>query len=391
MKLIFITHPNFTGSQSMPRFAKMLGDGMCDLCHEVDYWKPSPKFFKLSSTPAIKKWLGYIDQYILFPASIKRRLKNSPNDTLFVFTDHALGPWVPIFSSLPHVVHCHDFLAQQSALGLIPENPTSWTGRIYQSYIRRGYSKGKNFISVSEKTINDLHSFIPNPPRRSEMVYNGLNQNFIPMDSTKVRISLSEKLKIDLTKGYLLHVGGNQWYKNRVGVIQIYNAWRSISSLKLPLLLVGAQANLLLEAACRASTFRSDIHLLSGMDDEFVRKAYAGAKLFIFPSLAEGFGWPIAEAMASGCPVITTGEAPMTEVAADAAYLIPKMPTSDLMKADWADLAANKVEEILQLPQSKRNEVVSAGLENAKRFDSKTALNRIEDIYKDILLKSKSA
>ena len=153
---------------------------------------------------------------------------------------------------------------------------------------------------------------------------------------------------------------------------------------------MGPQASSHLRAAYKASPYCSDIHLLCGMDDVFLRKAYAGACLFIFPSLAEGFGWPIAEAMASGCPVITTGEAPMTEVAGNEAYYIPKMPKNSLKKTKWDQDAAIKIEEILQLSQSKRDEVVARGIENAKRFDSEIALNKIEKIYMDILLNSDS-
>ena len=62
------------------------------------------------------------------------------------------------------------------------------------------------------------------------------------------------------------------------------------------------------------------------MPDDLVKMAYVGASLFLFPSLAEGFGWPIAEAMASGCPVITTNKRPMTEVTKGTGRLIEKMP-----------------------------------------------------------------
>src|SRR5690242_18665361 len=139
MRIIFFTHPSFLSHQSMPRFANMLTEGMKKRGHEVEAWAPKPYFFKLPLPTAFKKWLSYIDQYILFPIIIKRRINKRSKDTLFVFTDHALGPWIPLVKDRPHVVHCHDFLAQRSAMGEVPENLTSWSGKQYQAFIRRGY------------------------------------------------------------------------------------------------------------------------------------------------------------------------------------------------------------------------------------------------------------
>lgn len=386
MNIIFFTHPTFLKSQSMPRFAKMLGDGMLTRGHYIEYFTAKPIFYKL---PFMKKWMGYIDQYLLFRFFINRKLKAYSKDTLFVFTDHALGPWIPFVASKPHVIHCHDFMAQESATGAIAENPTGWSGRIYQNYIRRGYSEGRNFIAVSEKTKIDLQKFLSKTGVRIEMVYNGLSPSFRPGNAIAIRQEISMAIGAEIPSGYLLHVGGNQWYKNRKGVIEIYNAWRNISNIQLPLFLVGPKANSNLQASCDSSPYRSDIYLLSGKDDEFVRKAYAGASVFIFPSLAEGFGWPIAEAMASGCPVITTNQAPMTEVSGEAGFLISRMPNESNLRNSWAYESAQKVEAVLSLPDQKRKEIVVKGLENAKRFDSEKALNLIEGIYKEVMLNKK--
>ncbi|MGV3558409.1 glycosyltransferase family 4 protein [Larkinella arboricola] len=385
MRIIFFNHPTFLGSQSMPRFAHMLAEGMRARGHEVESWLPKPGAFRLPVPQGLKKWLGYIDQFILFPNEVRRRLKDCPADTLFVFTDNAQGPWVSLVADRPHVVHCHDFLAQQSALGAISERKTSWSGRQYQAFIHRGYSKGKNFISVSEKTREDLHKHLPSAPVRSEVVYNGLNQSFTLLDSGKARTVLGTKTGIELTAGYLLHVGGNQWYKNRRGVIEIYDAWRELSGLNLPLLMIGIPPGQSVKDRREASVYKSDIHFLSGLDNEAVRLAYAGASVFVFPSLAEGFGWPIAEAMASGCPVVTTDAAPMTEVAGEAGFLIPRQPANEQEATNWAKQAARVVNHVVQLKGAEREKAVKAGLENAKRFNANQALDQIEAIYYSLL------
>src|SRR6478609_376106 len=124
MNIIVFAHPTFLGHQSMPRYANMIEKGMTDRGHSVEIWTASPFFFKLPAPSSLKKWMGYIDQFLLFPIQVKSKLKKNTPNTLYVFSDHALGPWIPLVSKKLHVIHCHDFLAQQSALGQISENST---------------------------------------------------------------------------------------------------------------------------------------------------------------------------------------------------------------------------------------------------------------------------
>lgn len=387
MHIIFFTHPSFLGSQSMPRFAEMITSGMRGNGHTVEVFTPHSFFYKLPLPKSLKKWMGYIDQYILFPVKVRKQLKQYPSHVLFVFADQALGPWVPLVKDRPHVIHCHDFLAQLSALGRVPENPTGKTGKIYQNYIRRGYQQGQNFISVSKKTQEDLHVMLGKMPALSKVVYNGLNQEFKPSDVEAAKKFIFKESGIDVSNGYLLHVGGNQWYKNRTGVVEIYNAWRSKYQKSLPLLLIGAEANITLLAEYNGSPYKKDIYLLTGKSDTFVKQAYCGASVFLFPSLAEGFGWPIAEAMASGCIVITTNEVPMTEVGGNAAYYIPRKsyPSND---RTWGNEAAEVVNKVLNLSTSERSQVIVSGFENAKRFNSQKSLESIENIYKSLIANS---
>ncbi len=379
MHIIIFAHPAFVSSQSMPRYAVWLKKGMESRGHMVQIWSPEPVFYKIPSPSVLKKWLGYIDQYLVFPLKVKRQIVKQPNDTLYVFADHALGPWVPLVKHYPHVVHCHDFLAQRSALGEIAENKTSKTGRWYQAFIRKGYQQGKNFISISKKTQYDLHRFLGHTPQLSEVVYNGLTQKFKPAEEiTVLRKALSQSLNLPLQEGYILHVGGNQWYKNKKGVIGLYTVWRSKSKKKLPLILVG-KVNSEIDQMSKKSEYYKDIYALKDVSDDIVKKLYAGASVFLFPSLAEGFGWPIAEAMASGCPVITTDEAPMTEVGGDAAYYIKRMKIGE--DEEWALKGNAEVEKVLCLNEEDRARVIDQGLDNVRRFDSDFSLDKIEEIY----------
>jgi glycosyltransferase involved in cell wall biosynthesis len=386
MEIILFVHPTFLGSQSMPRYANMLVDGMKQRGHHVQIWTPKARFYNLPVKSVFKKWLGYVDQYIVFPLEVKLKLQQGTSGALFVFADQALGPWVPLVSSRPHVVHCHDFLALKSALGNIPENPTSFTGKMYQNFIRKGFSKGKNFISISQKTKHDLHLLHQRNIETSVVCYNGLNRPFEVLDTHLSRTILANEVQLNLANGYVLHVGGNQFYKNRKGVIEIYTAWRFNTTDRLPLLLVGSEPSDELATVYQNCTFRKDIHFITGLSDAFINEAYSGASCLLFPSLDEGFGWPIAEAMACGCPVITTDAAPMTEVIGEADFfLIPKRPFDELLVPDWAFNASKQISKIVQLSDEQKKVCLEAGFESIKRFDANLSLGTIEKVYQYIL------
>lgn len=384
MKIVLFAHPSFLEHQSMPRYANMLLNGMQERGHEVAVWTAKPRFYKLPLTKSLKKWLGYIDQYLVFPIEVKFKLRNCSNDTLFVFADQALGPWVPLVKNRNHIVHCHDFLALKSALGTIPENPTSFTGKLYQNYIRNGFSKGKCFISISKKTQEDLHRLHRGKIVSSAVCYNGLNRPFQALSPIASRSLLETKLNIGLSGGYIMHIGGNQYYKNRIGVLEIYETWRSKYKGEIPLILIGSGPSVELAFLREKSLFKEDIHFITDLSDDYINNAYSGASCLLFPSLDEGFGWPIIEAMASGCPVITTNKAPMNEVGGVAAYYVDKKPTETAHWQQWKEDGAKIVEKVLTLNTFQRNEAIEKSFVQSQKFTAEYSLNAIEAIYKKI-------
>lgn len=363
----------------------MLKQGMEARGHEVVIWTPQAQFYKFPFTTTFKKWLGYIDQYIIFPLVVRLKLYKCSKDTLFVFADQALGPWVPLVKNRKHVIHCHDFLALKSALGIIPENPTSFTGRIYQKYIRNGFSQGRNYISISKKTENDLQELHQGRLINSVVCYNGLNRSFIPLSPISSRNILGAKLNITLTNGYIIHIGGNQYYKNRKGVLGIYENWRAISNQEIPLLLIGEAPSEELLLLYANSKYKEDIHFITDLSDEYINHAYSGAICLLFPSLDEGFGWPIIEAMASGCPVITTNEAPMNEVGGTASLYIDKKPNEGLFLKKWQVESATVLQKLYSLDELQRADLVENSLQQSQKFTAAYSLNAIESYYKKLV------
>ncbi len=352
--------------------------------HDVEVWAPQPRAWKWAPCASLKKWFGYIDQFVFFPCWAKRQIARLPQKTLFVFVDHALGPWVPLVADRAHVIHCHDFLAQRSARGDFRENKVSWSGRIYQSYIRKGYLKGQSFISISQSTQADLHAFFGRIPRVSKVVYNGYNADFRKLDRPEALEAIPEEFRKVLADGYILHVGGNQWYKNRLGVVSAYQRYADSISDPKPLVLVGPQPSQTLREAIEQVAPPGRIIVQCAIPFDRLRAFYNLASFLFFPSLEEGFGWPIAEAMACACPVLTTAKAPMTEVAGGAVRLLDRMPAESSQKDAWFMHAVEKWNEMFALQDSSRKALAEASLVQAQRFDSETVLDRYEAIYKKV-------
>jgi len=376
-------HPSFLPSQSMPRFAKMLTAAYAARGYRVQVWSPRPVLFNMVPRGRLSKWAGYVDQYLLFPIWVRRALVGVPQDTLFVFCDQALGPWVPLVKNRPHVVHVHDMLALRSALGDVPENPTSMTGRIYQRYIRRGFRRARHFICISGKTRDDLQRFGRTTPLTSEVVYNGLNFPYAPLSfDESQRVLLASGLMVPAT-GMLLHIGGGQWYKNLPGVIALYAKYAAQVTDPVPLWCVTPGPNAVVRSMLSKVPEKGHVRFLKGLESTTLQALYSRASVFLFPSLAEGFGWPLIEAQACGCPVITTDEPPMNEVAGEAACYLPRLKSAADLDS-WSSRGATVLRELLAESASDRARRKELGQAWVKRFDANKAIEGYLTIYKRI-------
>lgn len=385
MNLVLFTHPHFLNSQSMPRFARMLEQAYLLRGHEVKVWSPQPFAYQLVPSGRFSKWAGYVDQYILFPLWVRRQLKKQPSDTLYVFCDQALGPWVPLVKNKAHIVHVHDLLALRSALGDVPENPTSWSGRIYQRYIRQGFKQAKHFISISNKTRDDLHHFGQASAMSSHVVYNGFNYPYAPMaKADAIRVLNDANLPVQ-SDGMLLHLGGSQWYKNLVGVIRIYIEYVKAENNPLPLWCISPSPNPQVQALLKQVPSNGKVLFFQGIDNHALQAAYSLARVFVFPSLAEGFGWPIIEAQACGCPVLTSDEAPMNEIGGVACSYIPVLKRTDDAQL-WAKNASNTLIALLSLNEAARRTLVAQGLTHVQQFNAEYAIESYLKHYQQAML-----
>ncbi len=386
MNIVLYTHPTFLGSHSHQHFARMLVRAYQRRGHTVELRQPEA-VLRARIEGRLAKWAGYVDQYLIYPLKMRRQIAADAAGTLYVFCDQALGPLIPYAAHRPHVVHCHDLLALRSALGLVPENPTGWTGRIYQRYIRSGFQQARHFISVSEKSRADLHELGGVLPVTSEVVYNGLNHPYRRQSAQAAHAHL-RAAGLPAPSGFLLHIGGGQWYKNTEGVIHLYDRYVAqrvaAGQAVLPLWMVSPAPTPAVQSLIDALPPAGKVRFFHGLATDAIEALYSLAGALLFPSHAEGFGWPIAEALACGCPVLTTGQAPMQEVGGPHAHYLPRlMGESDV--AAWATEGARLLCAVLDRPDAERDVAARAGIEWTQRFDAQRAIDGYLRVYESVL------
>jgi glycosyltransferase involved in cell wall biosynthesis len=172
-----------------------------------------------------------------------------------------------------------------------------------------------------------------------------------------------EALGLSQDRPFILHVGGNQWYKNRAGVLKIFALLRERVP-NLLLVMAGKPWTVEMRELARELGLENSTVERTGVSEQDLRALYSSAETLLFPSLAEGFGWPVAEAQACGCPVVTSNRAPMTEVGGLAATYI------DPLDHESAAMA------VASVIGSRRSGRPRAGFSTATMIDGYLALYR---------------
>ena len=169
-----------------------------------------------------------------------------------------------------------------------------------------------------------------------------------------VRLS---RLGISAANRFILHVGGPSPYKNQPGVINIFRQLTARPQGRgFGLVMVSSKLTATVSKQIEQCGLQPKVRVLSYVEREDLCALYSSATALLFPSLHEGFGWPILEAQACGCPVFTSNRPPMmTEIGGDGAvYIDPESPE---------ETAATILENLPHMSQMRK-----AGFANVRRF-----------------------
>lgn len=191
--------------------------------------------------------------------------------------------------------------------------------KIVPSLIRRC----DHIITVSNYTKNDLINFIGYPEEKISAIYSGINRDcFQPRDRSEARALLKEKHGLD--KPFIVYISRLEHpAKNHVRLIEAFERLKKENDSELQLVFAGADWNgaEVIKARAAQSPVADDIRMLGFAPFESLPLLYSTCELMVYPSLFEGFGFPIVEAMACGAPVCCSNTSSMQEIAGD---LVPK-------------------------------------------------------------------
>lgn len=333
LRVLLIGNYEPDAQESMRRFAVVMEKELSALGVETTVIRPEPFLGRLRpGATGFGKWLGYFDKFFVFPRVLRAKLatlRSRLSTHLVVhICDHSNAHYTRYLRDVPHVVTCHDLLAVRSALGEIPQNPTRWTGKRLQKIILSGLCSAKTIACVSESTRRDLCRLVDRASLRSIVIQMGLNNRFAPVPVEHARARVLEMMRKaghapDPRVRYIVHIGGDQWYKNRKGVVDIFCELRRASDQGgLWLMMLGKPLSRELKTEIEEAGLSDRVVESKSVSHEDLCAIYSAAELLLFPSLQEGFGWPIIEAQACGCRVVTTDRPPMNDVGGAAAAYI---------------------------------------------------------------------
>ena len=373
MRILLIGNYVPDKQESMQRFSAMLEDELSALGHNVRTLQPRARLNHAGAPPnGVAKWLGYLDKFLLFPPVLKRAARRA--DIVHI-VDHSNALYVRTLRGKPLLLTCNDVLAIRSALGLVPQNRTGATGKILQKLILRGLNRAPHIACISENTRRELLEISTRSPETTTVIEMGLNYPYSPMPQAQADAMIRGFFGAGLPD-FVMHVGGNQWYKNREGVLQIYRHLREQLGDTAPILVMAGKAfTAEMEAYCAEHDLQKVVRI-EGASNEELRALYSRAQAFIFPSLAEGFGWPIIEAQACGCRVLTTAAPPMSDIGGVACALCDPRDVES---------AAAQLRALLSETPDQCAARVEAGLENARRFTTAHMIDQYERLYRKIL------
>jgi glycosyltransferase involved in cell wall biosynthesis len=268
---------------------------------------------------------------VLFIPSLVREARWA--DVVHV-TDHSNAMYVRWLEGRPNVVTCHDVIAIQAARETGGSGNVGRTGRLFQRLIAKGLGRAGLIACVSDLTRRELLALQLADAGKVTTVVNGLNDDFSPLPPDEVPRLLA-RFELAPGNGYLLHVGMDLARKNRQAVVQAFIALHqraAASGVPAPasaLVFVGPELSSDLVQLLRTHGLADRVKAIQGVSHPELRALYAGAAALVFPSLQEGFGWPVIEAQASGCPVFTSDLPPMNEIGGPGAvYVDPSDPVA---------------------------------------------------------------
>ncbi len=278
---------------------------------------------------------------------------------------------------LPTIVPCKAVVTIHDIIHLLyPEYLPNRLAFLYaERMIKRSLHRGDRIIAVSENTKSDLQNYYRVGGEKIEVVHNGIESAF-----TK---ELSEeeidrwRANLGLRAPYLLFVGNPKPHKNLDNVVKAFARALRRQDFPHDLVCVGDRGEGGFKIRQRAEQLgiKDRIVQLGHVTQEALPAIYQGASLFLYPTLYEGFGLPVVEAMASGVPVITSNTSALKEIAAGYSHLVNPLDVDGMAKAIGQCLS----------DEEHRQSLSKLGLRRSQDFRWDQAAAKTLEIYRDAI------
>jgi glycosyltransferase involved in cell wall biosynthesis len=289
--------------------------------------------------------------------------------------------WLPRALPCPYVMTVHDLLEH-----MYRAHDGSGVMRTLHFQLTRRVLKGAaRILAVSNFTKIEIEKLFAIPAGRIEVVHNAIDPRFLHGHASDAdRQFLTQRYQI--TYPFLLYAGRISPHKNLVRIIEAFSALKAELDKEekfpdLKLIIIGDELSKhpdLRRTVIRGGV-QNDVRFLGFVPIEVLRIFYDAAKIFVFPSLYEGFGLPPLEAMAHGTPVLTSNTSSVPEVVGNAAVLVNAENVFEIMRAMLRVLLDKPLRERLK----------QRGYEQVKKFSWDESARQILAVYGEVAGKSR--
>lgn len=276
---------------------------------------------------------------------------------------------LPLLSPCPAVVTIHDVIYLACKDDLL-----SWIGRIYyRGMIMASSRRARRIITISEFSKADIVRYLNINPEKIEVIYPSISPVFRPIrDKSQIKNVLA---KYGITDEYILYAGIYKPRKNHAGLLNAFQRLRA-KGVNTQLVIAGPteEGQTMIKKLARELGVAEQVVFTGAVDDIELAALYSAARVYACPSLYEGFGFTVLEAMACGAPVVCSPETALPEVAGNAAiYADPRDPEK------FAEALAR-----VFLDEGLRGDLIAQGLKNCERFSWKRAAAQTLAIYQSV-------
>ena len=285
--------------------------------------------------------------------------------------------WKPQSVPCPYVVTVHDLLDH-----LYKVNSASWVKRsLHFEFTKRTLHHAARIFAVSNFSKKDTERLFHVPAEKIEVIYNAIDDRFRQGHASDAdRKLIAERYQVNYP--FLLYAGRISPHKNVIRIIEAFAALKAELQKEahypdLKLIIIGDELSKHpdLRRAVVKTRMQNDVRFLGFVPIGVLRIFYDLAKVFVFPSLYEGFGLPPLEAMAHGTPVVTSNTSSIPEVVGNAAVMVNPENVFEIMHALHRVLCDRVV----------RDKLKSRGVLQAQRFSWDNSVRRMLEVYHEVV------